>query len=145
MCRLRNSKGTCRDICKSRRTTHSHTTHDFQPLFFMGKKASDYFHAWGGLNCAQAVSKAFQKEFNIPEELIRSYKDKGSGQAPEGACGSFFAARQLLKEPQDIVYLAKKFEELAGSTRCKEVRRLKKVSCKETVDIAADILADILK
>jgi hypothetical protein len=107
----------------------------------MKKKASDYFHlGWHRYNCAQSVSKYFQEKFNLPEELIRSYKDKGHGEAPEGVCGSFFAARELLKNPEDIAYLEKKFIEAAGSIKCKEIRKLKKVTCKETVDLAADTL-----
>ncbi|MBN2482798.1 MAG: C-GCAxxG-C-C family protein [Candidatus Omnitrophica bacterium] len=110
----------------------------------MKKKASDYFHlGWHRFNCAQSVAKYFQEKFGLSEDLIGSYKDKGKGAAPEGMCGSFFAACALLKDPEDIAYLEKKFTEAASSTKCKEIRTLKKVTCKETVDLAADTLDTI--
>jgi hypothetical protein len=65
------------------------------------KPASEYFHGKEKHNCAQSLAKAF----GLSEDIISSYAGKGSGRAPGKICGSLFAAKEILKNPKDIVLL----------------------------------------
>lgn len=107
------------------------------------RSASQYFRGAEKYNCAQAIAKAFQTELNIPEEVIKAYANKGGGLAKDGMCGSVYAAQKLLKGPDDIAYLDQLFAEKSGSMGCKEILKLKKVSCSGTVDLAEEIIKKI--
>ncbi len=107
------------------------------------KSAKDYFRGVEKYNCAQAVVKAFQEEFNIPEEVVESYASKGAGQAEGNLCGSLYAAEKLLKDPEKIVHLEKLFAGEAGSIKCKEIRKLRRLSCKGTVELAERIIKEL--
>jgi len=109
------------------------------------KSASHYFHGKEKYNCAQAISKAFQSEFNISDETIKSYKNKGGGKAEGGICGSLFAAKKILNDPEAISRLERLFIEQAGSLYCKEIRKLKKVDCRGTVALAENIIIKKMK
>jgi len=104
------------------------------------KTASQLFHGKEKYNCAQAISKAFQLKFNISDEAIKDYKRKGKGKAENGICGSVFAAKKALKNPEDVCRLVKLFIEKAGSVKCKEIKKLKKVDCRGTVILAEDFI-----
>lgn len=108
-------------------------------------KASRYFFGKEKYNCAQAIAKYFQEEYNITDELIASYKSKGSGRIEGGICGSCYAAEKLLKNPEDVEKFKQYFIEKAGSLKCKEIRDLKVISCAGTVDLAADLLKEFNK
>lgn len=57
-----------------------------------------YFHVLPqNLNCAQAVLKGFQNEFQISEKEIEEYRAWGGGRAEGGVCGALFAAERLLR------------------------------------------------
>ena len=105
--------------------------------------ASQYFRGHEKFNCAQAIAKAFQDEFNVPDEIIVSYADKGSGRAEGGLCGSAFAAINLFKDSKDKLRFEQLYTERAGSMICKELKKIKKMSCKERVDLSADIIYTI--
>jgi hypothetical protein len=111
------------------------------------EKAKEYFLGLSGqqrLNCTQAVLKAFQEKFSITDELISQCKAYGAGKAPEGCCGAFYAAKYILEKncPEKCRDLENKFISEAGSTMCKEIRALRKLSCLGCIEKAAEIMAD---
>ncbi|MFH1379676.1 MAG: C-GCAxxG-C-C family (seleno)protein [bacterium] len=109
------------------------------------KKASDYFHGCEKYNCAQAVVKSLQEVCRIPDAVIDSFHAKGSGKADGGICGSVYAVRSLLKETKDLDRFNAMFIEKAGSLTCKEIRKLKFISCAGTTDLASEIVQKIKK
>jgi hypothetical protein len=104
------------------------------------KKASDYFHKEDDYNCAQAILKNFQSEYSISQEMIDSYSAYGGGRAENGQCGAFYAAKNLLNNPNKIELLNKEFLKKAGSVKCKGILKLKKLPCADCVDLAAKIV-----
>lgn len=92
------------------------------------------------LNCAQALLKAFQEEFNVPEEDIQAAAKLGGGKAPHGECGALYAARLLIKDHKLIHTIAHDFETLAGSTKCRSIRKQNKLSCGRCVAVIAQIM-----
>ena len=106
------------------------------------KKASVFFHGPEGYNCAQAVLKAFQDQ-HISQELIDSYKKHGGGRAPGGLCGALFATQALINDPAGYKQIEAQFTEKAASVMCKDILKMKKISCAECVDTAAELLRQI--
>jgi len=108
----------------------------------MHKKAEDYFHCKdGNYNCAQSILKAFQKKFNISDEMIKEYKKYGGGKADDNTCGALFAALKLAeKNLEKKEMIAEEFAKIAGSTKCKQISGLKKLSCRECVKVAGELL-----
>jgi hypothetical protein len=111
------------------------------------EKAKEYFSGLSGqqrLNCTQAVLKAFQEKFSVTDDFISQCKAYGAGKAPEGCCGAFFAAKYILEKhsPEKCKDLENKFTAAAGSTKCKEIRALRKLSCLGCIEKAAEMLAD---
>ena len=111
------------------------------------EKAKKYFlgaPSHERLNCAQAVLKAFQEKFSLPDEAVAEFKACGAGRAPGGSCGAFHAAKSVLEKhsPEKCKDLENKFTAEAGSTKCKEIRALRKLSCLGCIEKAAEILAD---
>ena len=87
------------------------------------------------LNCAHAVLKAFENVVGVD----LNYKCKGGGQSPGGECGALCAAKEILsiKNPQKITEIEIAFRETAGSTKCLDIRRNRKLSCLGCVEKAA--------
>lgn len=104
--------------------------------------ARSLFRGKNKLNCAQAVLRAFQPAFGASDKEITAFKAAGSGKAPEGVCGALHAARHLLQDPSLARKLEALFERKGGSTRCKEIRKLKKLPCGDCVALAASFLRD---
>jgi hypothetical protein len=98
-------------------------------------KASEFFHGKEGYNCAQAVLRAKQEEYGISQEMIDDHVKYGGGRAEGGVCGALYAAKKLTPKP-----IEEKFEEKAGSTKCREIKAQGKFSCVECVDLAGEIL-----
>ncbi|MFH1692195.1 MAG: C-GCAxxG-C-C family (seleno)protein [Candidatus Omnitrophota bacterium] len=109
----------------------------------MAIKASDYFHGTDGYNCAQAVLKAFQQEYSIAEETIAEYTKFGGGRADNGLCGALFALHHIIEAPDQITSANAYFEKTAGSIKCREIKKFNKLSCKECVDLSANILNQV--
>jgi hypothetical protein len=91
------------------------------------------------LNCADAILKAFG-------ELDPKTKDricKGGGKSPANLCGALCAAKAILEKeaPEKVKDLEKQFKHLAGSTKCDDIRSLKKLSCLGCVEKAAEFLS----
>ena len=104
------------------------------------KKASEYFHGKEGYNCAQAILKAFQTEFDVSAEMIDEYSAYGKGRAEGGLCGALYAAHKLLDDTEITKRLKEQFTEKAGSPECRKILKLKKLSCYDCVDLAAQII-----
>ena len=96
-------------------------------------------------NCAQAVHAAYMDLFGGDAELVAAYKKCGSGRAPGRACGALHAARELLTDPDDIRQLDGRFAERTTALDCRAIRRAKRATCQQCVEIAAEILDDIAK
>lgn len=108
------------------------------------KKAIEFFHAKPErLNCAQAVAKSYQEKFNIPEEIISNFKDYGGGRAPEGTCGALYAANYILCT-QGMSDVVDKFKKIAGSTKCRELKREFKFPCEDCVSLGDRLVAEKL-
>lgn len=104
------------------------------------QKAASLFHGKEKLNCAQAVLKAFQEEASIPDSAINEAKAAGGGRAPDGLCGAVHSAKLLASNDFIRDQIDRSFIEIAGSTRCYEIRGLKKLSCSGCVALAARLL-----
>lgn len=112
------------------------------------EKAKDYYlnkSGKGKLNCGQAVIAAFIDKFLLDENAIRLFAAYGSGRAPGGECGACYAAKFILKgnHPEKISQCEDAFVSKAGSTKCKEIRRLKKLPCVGCVETAAEFVDNI--
>lgn len=94
------------------------------------------------LNCAQSVLRGFQAQFQIGEERIAEAKAWGGGRAENGYCGALHAARLLGAADETKSRIHSRFVESAGSDRCREIRGLKRLSCKECVELAAQLLQE---
>lgn len=109
------------------------------------EKAKEYYlnkSGKGKLNCAQAVTAAFGQKFSASPDTMKLFATYGSGRAPEGECGAYYAAKYLLKEKhQDKIQECEDiFTARAGSTKCKEIRKLKRLPCVGCVETAATFL-----
>ncbi len=104
------------------------------------KKASDYFHKEDAYNCAQAILKNFHSEYFISQKMIDSYSAYGGGRAEDGLCGALYAAKTLLNDPKKTELLKKEFSDKAGSVKCREIMKVKKLPCADCVDLAAQIV-----
>jgi len=95
------------------------------------------------LNCAQKVLAAFKDKFDADEKTLAKFAYFGSGNAPEGLCGAYYAAKYLIeeKQPAKLEELETFFRNAAGSLKCKEIRQMKKLSCSGCVEKAAEFLA----
>ena len=108
----------------------------------MDKKAKEYFHCEGeNYNCAQAVLKAFQKKFNVSDEMVEEYRKYGGGRADDNMCGALFAVTQLIREhSEEKESIKKEFAKIFGSIKCKDILKSKQLSCKDCVKMAAELL-----
>ena len=98
----------------------------------MVERAKKYFHGEERYNCAQAVLAAF----DATHEKIPGAKAFGGGRAPDGLCGAFHSAKELLGE-QKFAEMIEEFSDAAGALNCREIRPLGKFSCCECVAFAA--------
>jgi len=102
--------------------------------------AASYYHGEEGYNCAQAILKTFQDNYNIPEEVITNAKTLGRGKAENGMCGALYAANIILNSPDKKQKAEHMFFREGGSTKCIEIRQAKTISCKDCVKLAAHTL-----
>lgn len=70
------------------------------------RNSCKYFHVSPeNLNCAQAILKGFQKEFNISDTKIEEYRVCEGGRADGGMCGALFAAECIIRQVEkEICY-----------------------------------------
>lgn len=104
-------------------------------------KAKKHFLGSDGherLNCAGAIIKAFTELDPKDKDLIC----KGGGRAPNGECGAYAAAKFILEKgySEKLEDFREHFIDMAGSTKCREIRKLKKIGCLGCVEKAAEYL-----
>ncbi len=111
------------------------------------KKARQYFLGENGprLNCAQAVIAACRELFQLPEEAINAHTGAGGGKAPNGYCGSLYAALYILEETRkDKLEECKNFFTTHTSAlTCKEIRSRRKIPCVGCVEKATEFLVGV--
>lgn len=107
------------------------------------EKALEYFHGKERYNCAQAVIKTFQEEFNISEEEIQAAARKGTGRAEGGLCGALYGALYLVKDENLKQEITAAFEKEAGAIQCRQVRKVGKLTCRGCVRFAAKQVEEI--
>jgi hypothetical protein len=96
------------------------------------------------VNCAQAILSAFREKFNLDDGVVQQFKTFGGGNAPDGLCGAFYAVKYLSEKNiiREIDLFKEEFKEQAGSTKCKEIKMLKRFSCLDCIAKCAEFLAD---
>ncbi len=106
--------------------------------------SDQYFHTLPeNLNCAQAVLKGFQKEFQITDQEIEDYRAWGGGRAEGGMCGALYSAERLLRQAVKESAI-EEFRQITGSILCSDIKE-KKFTCLELVRIADELLEKKLK
>ncbi len=105
------------------------------------EKAGEYFHGRFGDNCAQAVLRAHADRFGISEETIGEHSRDGGGRAEGGLCGALVAAKLLLPDKKDII--AERFSEMAGSSLCRDIRKEKRMTCRQCVEAASSLVETV--
>lgn len=107
--------------------------------------ALKYFHKPPGYyNCAQAIFKAFQDEYQITNNQIVELAKYGNGKAPNGYCGAYFAALELIKDKPELKdEFTKRFQEKSDHLTCFDIRFNYTMSCKNLVKLAANLLNEI--
>ncbi|RUT79040.1 C-GCAxxG-C-C family (seleno)protein [Ancylomarina longa] len=99
----------------------------------------------GYYNCAQAVFKAFQEEFDISNERIAEFAKYGNGKAEKGYCGAYYAAKELLKDqPELLKEFQTLFQEKSEYLTCFDIRFNYTMSCKNLVRLSSDLLEKLV-
>jgi len=112
------------------------------------EKAKAYFLGQQGhkkLNCGQTIVHAFKDKFSLPGDLIAQFEGYGGGKAPEGHCGAFYAAKVILenRHPEKLKDCEQTLITHSGSTKCKEIRSSRKLTCIGCVEKVAESLEGI--
>ena len=112
------------------------------------RKAKDYYTGKDGrdrLNCAQAMIAAYRGKFSLGLDAVELFASHGGGKAPHGECGALCAAKFLLKDKHhgSIKECESLFLSHAGSTKCKEIRKLNKLPCLGCIEKAAEFVDNI--
>jgi len=103
-------------------------------------KSEEYFHKKpDNFNCAQAVLKGFQQEFQIQDEVVEAFRAFGGGRAENGLCGALYAANYLMKKVGSES-LNESFAKKAVYEKCKDIKHNKHCSCEECVKIADELV-----
>lgn len=106
------------------------------------RKAKKHFLGQDGhqrMNCAQSVLTVLEEIDPVLFERARRY---AGGMAPGGDCGAYHVAKAMLENccPQKLSELDALFNDLAGSTTCRDIRKIGKLSCVGCVEKAAEFL-----
>ncbi len=106
----------------------------------MIKKTAYEIFTTENLNCAQSVLKGHQDEFQVSDQMIDEFRAFGGGRADGNMCGALYAATRLVEDEESRKHLTEAFAEQTGSMKCREIRKAGKISCKECVRIASELL-----
>lgn len=113
----------------------------------IAQKARNYFLGKEGarFNCAQSVIAACRELFDLPNNAITVHANTGGGEAPNGYCGSLYAAIYILNQvnKEKIEECKNFFIANAGALTCKEIRSKRKISCANCVEVAVTFLGEI--
>jgi len=103
-----------------------------------------YFHSLpGNLNCAQAILKGFQQEFDITDQEIEEFRALGGGRAQDGLCGALYSAERLLSQA-GRPGIREEFKSRVGETHCLAIKTTK-FPCIDCVRIADELLEKRMK
>jgi hypothetical protein len=120
---------------------------DIEGKVMSKEKAKAHFLGQSGykkLNCGLAVIVAFKEKFTLRDELVSEFAGYGGGKAPQGLCGAFYAAQVILGKQPDILKECEAiFLTLAGSTKCKDIRASRKLTCLGCVEKTAQCLEKV--
>jgi len=105
------------------------------------KQAAALYRGKERYNCAQAVLKTFQEEAGVPDSLLKAASRWGSGRVEGGMCGALYAVRALIDAPEVRALVEREFALVAGSPRCRQIRGMSRVTCRECVSLAAGLTA----
>lgn len=94
------------------------------------------------LNCAQSILRGFQESCQISEDTIIEARKLGGGRAEEGLCGALYSANLLAENETVKLHLHERFIGLAGSEKCREIRKLGRLACSGCVELAASVLQE---
>lgn len=100
--------------------------------------ALDFFRGEYRYNCAQAVLKAYAPAIGAGGACVDRFSQYGSGRAPGGECGALFAAKAIVGDAAAKSEVEREFVGLAGTTKCREIRQGRQVSCEQCVETAAN-------
>jgi len=107
-------------------------------------KSELFFHTPPhNLNCAQAILKGFQKEFDITDKEIEEYRAWGGGRAEGGICGALFSAERLLRQAGKPS-ITEEFNISAGETHCLEIKAIN-FPCIDCIRLADELLKERLR
>ncbi|PIS28750.1 hypothetical protein COT42_07055 [Candidatus Saganbacteria bacterium CG08_land_8_20_14_0_20_45_16] len=114
------------------------------------KKALSNFIGRNGakrLNCAQSVAAVYLEDGLLSEEEFAALAGSGYGRAPEGCCGSAYAARCILQKfgVEKVAQFDRAFIAYAKSLACKEIRSLGQIKCFQTVKKATELVELLLR
>jgi hypothetical protein len=105
------------------------------------KQAAAFYRGKERYNCAQAVLRTFQEEAGVPDSVIKAARRWGSGRVEGGMCGALYAVRALIDDPELLAKVDREFALVAGSTLCRQIRGMSRVTCRECVSLAAGLTA----
>jgi len=94
------------------------------------------------LNCAQSILRGFQEPNKVSEEIVTDAKKLGGGRAEGGLCGAFYSATLLAENENIKQNLHERFMSLAGSEKCREIRKIGRLACSGCVELAASVLQE---
>lgn len=96
----------------------------------------------GRMNCSQSVASAFKDKFNLDDEFVESFRAYGSGRAPSGVCGAFYAVKRILEKLDEdkVEDFMEFFRKQAGALECANIKGLKKLSCVGCVERSSEYL-----
>jgi hypothetical protein len=97
-----------------------------------------FFRGEHRYNCAQAVLKAYAPQIGLGDSCLEKLSRFGNGLAPEGECGALFAAKSILQDPAAKKKTEEEFIRAAGSTKCREIRKIRIFTCNQCVQMASN-------
>ena len=100
--------------------------------------ALEFFRGEYRYNCAQAILKAYAPVVGAGKPCLDRFSQFGSGRAPGGECGALFAAKALVADGSAKKAVEREFVEIAGTTKCRDIRKGRRVSCEQCVQTAAN-------
>lgn len=103
-------------------------------------------HGGKKMNCAEAISRAYHREVSsLSDKELKNLKRCGYGRAPGKVCGAFYAGEYLLKEgaPERVDEFRESFEDEAGSLICREIKKKRRLGCRDCVELSARLLSRI--
>lgn len=107
-------------------------------------KASETFHNPAfDHNCAQAVAYKWANRYSNPNTIVGEMKANGGGRAENGLCGALYAA--IKAYPEKAEEIKQRFKAKVGDITCKEIKANAKTSCPLCVDIADEILSELIQ